>query len=43
MNYSYAVSKGNFPCHLIECLKQRGNWTQLPEEDCVDTVDFYWR
>jgi len=43
MNYSYAVSKGNFPCHLIECLKQRGNWTQVPEEDCVDTVDFYWR
>jgi len=27
MSFTYSVSKGNFPNHLIECLRQRGNWT----------------
>ena len=42
-NFTFAVSKGNFPNHLIEQMKERGNWTQIPEEDSVDSVDFLWR
>ena len=42
-NYTFAVSKGNFPNHLIECLKNRGNWTQIDEDGCIEVVDFFWR
>ena len=25
--FTYAVTEGNFPCHVIEQLKRRGNWS----------------
>jgi len=35
-SFTYAVSKGNYPNHLIKSLAERGNWTQVTEEDCLD-------
>jgi hypothetical protein len=42
-NFTFAVSKGNFPCHLIRALEARGNWKQQEETDAVESADFYWR
>ena len=47
-NFVFAVSKGNYPNHLIRCLEARGNWMQAAEEDCLEegaapVIDFYWR
>jgi hypothetical protein len=46
-SFTYAVSKGNYPNHLIKSLGKRGNWTQVSEEECNDEngppVSFYWR
>jgi cobalamin biosynthesis Mg chelatase CobN len=40
---TFAVSKGNYPCHIVNALNARGNWTQIGEEDAVELADFYWR
>lgn len=35
-NFSFAVSQGNFPKHLIKCLENRGNWILMPEDECIE-------
>ena len=41
--FTFAASKGNYPVHVVRALEQRGNWRQLPDEDAIENVDFYWR
>jgi len=31
--FKFAVTKGNFPNHVIKALCDRGNWKQVMEED----------
>ena len=31
--FKFAVTKGNFPNHVIKALGERGNWQQVMEED----------
>lgn len=42
-NYTYAVTKGNYPLAVIEAMKERGNWKQLNEEVGLEQADFFWR
>jgi hypothetical protein len=42
--FKFAVTKGNFPNHVIKALGERGNWKQVMEEDqAIETTDFFWR
>ena len=41
--FTFAVSKGNYPSHLVNALEARGNWKRIPEEEAIDNADFYWR
>ena len=41
--YTFACGKGNFPNHIINALKARGNWTQVSEEVAIENCNFYWR
>jgi hypothetical protein len=41
--FTFAVSKGNYPNHLINALEARGNWRQISEDEAIDSADFYWR
>ena len=42
-SYTFATGKGNFPNHIIDALKARGNWSQIAEENAIDSAHFYWR
>ena len=42
INY-FAVSKGNYPNHIVKALTARGNWERKDEEDWHEGIDFYWR
>ena len=42
-NYTFATGRGNFPNHIINSLKARGNWTQIAEEVALEQSNFYWR
>lgn len=42
-NFTFAVTKGNYPVHIIKTLENRGNWRQVPDEDAIENVDFFWR
>ena len=35
-NFTFAVTKGNFPIHIIKALENRGNWKQLTEEEAIE-------
>ena len=41
--YTFATGRGNFPNHIINALKARGNWTQVAEEVALTESNFYWR
>ena len=41
--FTYSISKGNYPCHFIKALEARGNWKNIPEEDAIDQADLYWK
>ena len=42
-SYTFATGRGNFPNHIINALKARGNWTQVSEEVGLTESNFYWR
>ena len=41
--FTFAVTEGNFPCHVIENLKKRGNWSQVDKESAIQVADFFWK
>ena len=41
--FTFAISKGNYPNHVIKALEKRGNWTKIEEDDAIEQADFYWR
>ena len=41
--FTYAVTEGNFPCHVIEQLKKRGNWSQIDKEVAIQQSNFFWK
>jgi hypothetical protein len=41
--FTFAVTKGNYPNTVIEAMKARGNWKQLPEDVGLEQADFFWR
>ena len=43
VTYTFACGKGNYPSHVIRALKARGNWSQVPEEQAIESSNFYWR
>ena len=41
--FKFAVTKGNYPNHVIKALGDRGNWKQVTEEEAIEQADFFWR
>jgi hypothetical protein len=41
--FKFAVTKGNYPNHVIKALGDRGNWKQVSEEEAIEQADFFWR
>ena len=41
--YTFAVTEGNFPCHVIAELKKRGNWSQIDKEQAIQSANFFWK
>ena len=41
--YTFATGRGNYPNHIINCLKARENWTQVSEEVAIDSANLLWR
>jgi hypothetical protein len=42
-NCTFAVTKGNYPNHIIKALEQRQNWKLVSEEEAIENCDFFWR
>jgi hypothetical protein len=42
-NFTFSVSKGNYPIHIVKALESRGNWKLIGEEDAIEHADFFWR
>lgn len=34
--FTFAISKGNYPKHVINALESRGVWRQIPEEEAFE-------
>ena len=41
--FTFAVTEGNFPCHVIAELKKRGNWSQIDKETAIQSANFFWK
>ena len=41
--FTFAVTEGNFPCHVIAELKKRGNWSQIDKEEAIQKANFFWK
>lgn len=42
-SYTFATGRGNFPSHVVNSLKARGNWSQIAEDGALTESNFYWR
>ena len=41
--YTFAVGRGNYPNHIVDALKARGNGSQIDEDGGLTDSNFYWR
>jgi hypothetical protein len=41
--FTFSVSKGNYPNQIKQALKERGNWTEVKEDQAITHADFYWK
>jgi hypothetical protein len=44
MKFKYLVLPGNFPNHIRQQIKARGNWEEVDNEsDAIEYAHFIWR